>query len=221
MNAFFTAVIADDDQTLLTYFHNGQANVKLAYFGTISNNRIFKMFLSKVAHRFQKLNVSAEFVCQQEGNGVMVAEYNLVYSFYDWERKSSFNYETPTALVCAMAEDGTIESMTVYTGMDKFVGKEIIRPAFMNAVPALAEAMPAAVKACYEEEKTVTLTEPCCVHAGNGWVAVEENVLKTKGAVCTPQAQLSVFVLNEDQTVLCRRVYGEIVWDFKLWPTLF
>ena len=46
-------------------------------------------------------------------------------------------------------------------------------------------------------------------------------VLFTLGEICTPQAHLSVFTLDEQGSVSEKKDYGEIVWEFKLWPTLY
>ena len=49
----------------------------------------------------------------------------------------------------------------------------------------------------------------------------EENILMIQGDICTPQARLSVYLLDENGQVTARETYGEVVWDFKLWPTLY
>ena len=101
------------------------------------------------------------------------------------------------------------------------MGKEIIRPALYDAEPLLLQALPASVAAAYEAMKPERLAEPCRVHLAADRVYVEENVLFTQGEICTPQAHLSVFALAPDGSVAERLDYGEIVWDFKLWPTLY
>ena len=50
---------------------------------------------------------------------------------------------------------------------------------------------------------------------------IEENILMIQGDICTPQARLSVYLLDENGQVTARETYGEVVWDFKLWPTLY
>ena len=97
--------------------------------------------------------------------------------------------------------------MIVYTDFDAFVGKPIIRPAIYNARSELREQLPQAVQALYDDDTQRRY--------------VEENALFTKGEICTPQAHLSVFVLGQDGSVKQRCDYGGIVWDFKLWPTLY
>ncbi len=129
-------------------------------------------------------------------------------------------YDTPTALLCDLDAEGKIERMIVYTDFDAFVGKPIIRPAIYNARSELREQLPQAVQALYDDD-TQRRYELCRVHTLGERLYVEENALFTKGEICTPQAHLSVFVLGQDGSVKQRCDYGGIVWDFKLWPTLY
>lgn len=221
MEDVFSALERQDVPALLAMFHNGEARVDLPSFGMVSNNRIFKMLVGKIAAKFRQLNISARYIGAHGGGNVLVAEYRLSYDFYDEERKKDLPYSIPTALVCDLDGEGRILAATVYTGMEYLVGKEILRPALYNGAPELWKAMSDSVVARYERIKPETLTEPCRVHTLKGCVCVEENVLMTRAAICTPQAHLSVFDLGEDGEVKECREYGEVVWDFKLWPVLY
>ena len=221
METVFSAVTQKDTQALLAMFHNGEVKLELPSYGVISSNRIFKMLLDKIAFRFSQLNLSAKYIATHCHGDVLVAEYRLEYLFYDEERNKDVLYAIPTALVCDLDEEGKFTRVVVYTGMEYLVGKQILRPALYNGDAALWEALPASVAACYEKEKEATLTEPCRVHTMEGCVCVEETVLKTRSVICTPQARLSVFALGQDGAVEERRNYGEVVWDFKLWPVLY
>ncbi len=217
----FAAVMRRDAGALRALFAGGRVRLSLPSFGLISSERIFRMLLAKIAVRFEQLKVEARCLNVGHAGRVLVAEYDLSYPFFDEERNKEIRYSTPTAIVFDLDEDGLATCATVYTGFDKFVGKEIIRPALYDAEPLLSQVLPAPVAAAYEAMKPERLTEPCRVHLLPGRVCVEENVLFTEGEICTPQAHLSVFVLAPDGSVAERLDYGEIVWDFKLWPTLY
>lgn len=221
MENLFEAVGRKDSEGLLTLFADGKANVSLPSFGTISNNRIFAMLIQKLERRFSYLGVTAQHERTCEGDAWRVSEYTLSYVFHDEERQKDVVYATPTALVCDLNADGKIAFMNVYTGFDAFVGKEIVRPAMYNANAALWKELPASVKQNYEDKKADRRCEPCRVLRAENQVYVEENVLFTLGEICTPQAHLSVFTLDEQGNVSGKKDYGEIVWEFKLWPTLY
>lgn len=220
MENLFSAVLREDVDALLGLFSGGEARLSMPSFGTVSNNRVFAMLVKKIANRFRYLNVSAHHLNTQWGEGFMVAEYMLGYLFYDEERGKNIAYDTPTALVCELDADGKIAMMNAYTGFDAFVGRDVIRPAMYNARKELWDAMPAAVREAYAQD-TQGRYEPCRVLSAGNRFFVEENALFTEGELCTPQAHLSAFVLNPDGSVARRYEYGAIVWDFKLWPTLY
>ena len=221
MEKLFDAVINQDTEGLLSLFADGEANLSLPSFGTISNNRIFAMLVKKLERRFTYLGVTSrhERICVSGSR--QVSEYTLSYLFHDEEHHKEVTYATPTALVCDLNADGKITFMNVYTGFDAFVGKEIVRPAMYNAKAALWDEMPASVRADYEAKQVDRRCEPCRVFRAGNCVYVEENVLFTLGEICTPQAHLSVFTLDEQDGVSDKKEYGEIVWEFKLWPTLY
>lgn len=221
MENLFEAISRKDSEGLLTLFADGKANVSLPSFGTISNNRIFAMLIQKLERRFSYLGVTAQHERTCEGDFRRVSEYTLFYVFHDEERQKDIVYATPTALVCDLNADGKITFMNVYTGFDAFVGKEIVRPAMYNANAALWKELPASIQKDYEDKKADRRCEPCRVLHAENQVYVEENVLFTLGEICTPQAHLSVFTLDEQGNVSGKKDYGEIVWEFKLWPTLY
>lgn len=220
MKNLFDAVMKEDVPALLSLFHQGEANLVMPSFGLVANNRIFTMLVHKIANRFRYLHVSARALHVEKGTGLLVAEYMLSYLFYDEERQKNIVYDTPTALLCDLDAEGKIERMIVYTDFDAFVGKPIIRPAIYNARSELREQLPQAVQSLYDDD-TQRRYELCRVHTLGERLYVEENALFTKGEICTPQAHLSVFVLGQDGSVKQRCDYGGIVWDFKLWPTLY
>ena len=89
-----------------------------------------------------------------------------------------------------------------------------------NAEEGLAASLPAAVRAYYEGLKADRRYELCRRHNAGDVIAIEENALFTQGDICTPQAHMTVFEMA-GENVKAVRPYGEIVWDFKLWPTLY
>ena len=206
MENLFDAVINQDIEGLLSL---------------ISNNRIFAMLVKKLERRFSYLGVTARHERTCVSGSRQVSEYTLSYLFHDEEHHKEVTYATPTALVCDLNAEGKITFMNVYTGFDAFVGKEIVRPAMYNAKAALWDEMPASVRADYEAKQADRRCEPCRVFRAGNCVYVEENVLFTLGEICTPQAHLSVFTLDEQGSVSEKKDYGEIVWEFKLWPTLY
>ncbi|MDD3337056.1 MAG: hypothetical protein PHI98_16360 [Eubacteriales bacterium] len=221
MDNLFDAVMAKDAKALLTLFANGEAKIALPSFGIISNNRIFTMLVQKLYNRFSYLGVTARHDRTLTGEGFLISEYTLAYVFHDEEHHCDVIYDTPTALVCEVDAQQKITFMNVYTGFDRFVGKEIVRPAMYNADQKLWNLMPESVKANYESAKKERLTEPCRIFKAGNQLCVEENVLFTEGEICTPQAHLSIFTLDAAGAVAEKRDYGEIVWEFKLWPTLY
>lgn len=220
MDNLFSAILREDVDALLGLFSGGEARLNMPSFGLVSNNRIFAMLVKKIANRFRYLNVSAHHLNTQRGDNFLVAEYVLGYLFYDEERGKNIAYDTPTALLCELDGNGKIAMMNVYTGFDAFVGRDVIRPAMYNARNELWNVMPAAVREAYEQDDQGRY-EPCHVFSAGNRFFVEENALFTKGEICTPQAHLSAFVLGEDGSVERRYNYGAIVWEFKLWPTLY
>lgn len=221
METLFDAVIRKDTEGLLALFARGEARLSLPSFGYIGNNRIFSMLIQKIERRFTYLGVTARHERTCTGGNRQVSEYVLSYVFRDTEHQKDVVYATPAALVCDLDTEGKITFMNVYTGFDAFVGKEIIRPALYNADAALWDAMPSSVRNDYEARKEDRRCEPCRVFCAENLVYVEENVLFTLGEICTPQAHLSVFTLDAQGRVSDKKDYGEIVWEFKLWPTLY
>ena len=179
------------------------------------------MLVKKLERRFSYLDVTAQHERTCASGSRQVSEYTLSYLFHDEEHHKEVTYATPTALVCDLNAEGKITFMNVYTGFDAFVGKEIVRPAMYNAKAALWDEMPASVRADYEAKQADRRCEPCRVFRAGNCVYVEENVLFTLGEICTPQAHLSVFTMDEQGGVSDKKDYGEIVWEFKLWPTLY
>lgn len=220
MENLFTAVMEENIPALQSLFQNGEANVTMPSFGKVSNNRIFSMLVHKISARFHYLNVKASHIHTQKGSGFLVSEYMLSYLFFDEERGSDIAYDTPTALLCTTDAEDRIVTMTVYTGFDAFVGRDIIFPALYNPKEEVWEGLSAAVKDAYQENRERRY-EICHAYTAGEYVFVEDTALFTKGEICTPQAHLSVFVLNEDGSLKNQSEYGAIVWDFKLWPTLY
>ena len=109
--------------------------------------------------------------------------------------------------------------MNVYMGFDKFVGKEILRPAMYNSDVELINRLPSPVRAYYEKNPKRRY-ELCRMHCSGNKYFIESNVLFTEGDICTPQAFFTSFEVEDDRTCTVRE-YGEIVWDFKIWPTLY
>ena len=221
MENLFDAIIWQDVDALLTLFAGGKAKLSMPSFGTISNNRIFAMLVKKLERRFTYLGVQAKHERTCINANVMVSEYVLSYVFHDEEHQKEIVYSTPTALVCDVDADGKITFMNVYTAFDAFVGKEIVRPAMYNADETLYKTLPASIRKSYEDMLADRRCEICRVSRINHCVYVEENVLFTLGEICTPQAHLSVFTLGDNDELCEKKEYGEIVWEFKLWPTLY
>ncbi|MBQ8654945.1 MAG: hypothetical protein IJ507_08385 [Clostridia bacterium] len=220
INSMMEAIKQQDTAALLAYFSNGQANLNLPSFGAVTSNRIFAMLVKKIAHRFGYLNVFCEPVSVVSNDKLMVAQMTLKYNFYDEERDNYIPYSIPTALVCELDAEGKISFMNVYTAFNYLVGKEIIRPAMYNADADLYAALPESVKAHYEQQAPRSRYELCRVNQVENCLVVEENALFTLGEICTPQAHVTVFEMDGDQVVKAAQ-YGEVVWDFKLWPTLY
>lgn len=220
MEKIFEAIMAEDTASLLAMFENGHANLTMPSFGKVSSDRIFKMLVKKLHNRFKYLNVTCEQIKTTVCGSTALVESNLTYLFYDEERKQDLPYVTPTALLCTLGENGLISSMLVYTGFNAFVGKSILTPAMYNGDAAIAAKLPASVVDCYEKMQPKSRYELCVLHQLGDVIAVEDTALFTQGDICTPQAHMTVFEMDGD-TVKTVRSYGEIVWDFKLWPTLY
>ena len=77
MENLFDAVINQDIEGLLSLFANGEANLSLPSFGTISNNRIFAMLVKKLERRFSYLGVTARHERTCASGSRQVSEYTL------------------------------------------------------------------------------------------------------------------------------------------------
>lgn len=212
MEQLFTDIREGNVEALLALFENGQVNVNLPSFGVISNNRIFSMFVQKVRRWMDRLNVQDEYLGAFCDGNKRVARIRLYYRFRDVERNCDLIYEIPVGIVCDLA-NGKIRSARVYAAMEYAVGKQILRPAFLQPDPELKARLPELAAQGAEGE----VTEPCAALCTPEAVCVEENVLMIQGDICTPQARLRVIPAGANVA----EVYGEIVWDFKLWPTLY
>ena len=79
MENLFDAVINQDIEGLLSLFADGEANLSLSSFGTISNNRIFAMLVKKLERRFTYLGVTARHERTCVSGSRQVSEYTLSY----------------------------------------------------------------------------------------------------------------------------------------------
>ena len=218
MEQLFTNIQNREVQALLGLFEGGHANVSLPSFGVISNDRVFAMLVEKIARFLSRMNITADYLGGFAGEGRRVDRYRLHYVFRDTEREEDLVYEIPVGIVSDL-KNGKITAARIYAAMEYAVGKQILRPAFWPANEAAKAALPESVTAIWPEEGTVA--EAGAVLVAKGAACIEENILMIQGDICTPQARLSVYLLDENGQVTARETYGEVVWDFKLWPTLY